>query len=122
MSSNDERAKRMTNKLVKEPITSYVLDIISVKSINHNELEILTLTDSKISEIARLFKMKENDYHSLIYVLFVTDKSVNEITEALAYNHQICTQDGLPTKRIRKLDVKTQSFTSATSSTNKKSK
>ena len=122
MGSNDERTKRMTNKLVKQYITSYVLDIIPVKIINHNELEELTLTDSKISEIARLFKMKENYYHSLISVLFVTDKSVNEITEALAYNHPICTQDGLPTKRIRKLDIKTQSFTSSTSSTYKKSK
>ena len=78
MSSNDERAKRMTNKLVKQQITSYVLVIINVKIINHNELEKLTLTDSKISEITRLFKMKENDYRSLISVLFVTDKFVND--------------------------------------------
>ena len=78
MSSNDERAKRMTNKLVKQQIISYVLVIIHVKIINHNELEKLTLTDSKISEIALLFKMKENDYRSLISVLFVTNKFVND--------------------------------------------
>ena len=78
MSSNDECAKRMTNKLVKQKITSYVLVIIPVKIINHNELEKLTLTDSKISEIARLFKMKENYYRSLISVLFVTNKFVND--------------------------------------------
>ena len=78
MSSNDKRAKRMTNKLVKQKITSYVLVIIPVKIINHNELEELTLTDSKISEIARLFKMKENYYHSLISVLFVNNKFVND--------------------------------------------
>ena len=97
MSSNDERAKIMTNKLVKHHITSYLFDLIPVESMNYNELENLTLIDSKISEIARLFKMKENDHRSLISVLFVTDKFVNDITEVLAYNHPIFTQDVLPT-------------------------
>ena len=106
MSYNNERAKITTNKIVKQHITFYVLDIIPVKSIYHNELENVTLTDSKTSKIASLFKIKENDYRSLISVLFVTDKFVNDITEALANNYTIFTQDGLPTKRIRKVDVK----------------
>ena len=93
MGSNDERTKRMTNKLVKQYITSYVLDIIPVKIINHNELEKLPLTDSKISEIARFFKIKQTDYRSLISVFCVTDKYLNDITEALAYNQPIFTQD-----------------------------
>jgi len=55
MSSNDQRAKRMANKLVKQHITSYVLDAIAVKRTNHDELEKSCLTDSKISVIECLF-------------------------------------------------------------------
>ena len=43
--------KQLANKLVNQHITSYVLDVITVKSTNHNELEKLCLTDSKILEM-----------------------------------------------------------------------
>ena len=51
MSSNDQRAKRMASKRIKQHITSCVLDVIPVKRTNHEELDKLCLTDSKISEI-----------------------------------------------------------------------
>ena len=86
MESIDQRAKRMTNKLVKKNITSYVLESITDKSSNHDELEKSCLTDSKISDIECLFKMNENDYRSLITLLFETDKFINEITDVLAFN------------------------------------
>ena len=58
MSYIDQRAKRMTNKLVKEHITSYVLESINDKnSPNHYQLEKSCLTDFKISDIERLFDM-----------------------------------------------------------------
>ena len=37
--------------------------------------------------------MKENDYHSLITLLFGTDKFINDITDAFAFNHPISTQE-----------------------------
>ena len=37
--------------------------------------------------------MKENDYRSLITLLLETDKFINEITDDLAFNHLIFTQD-----------------------------
>ena len=83
----------MVNKFVKQHTTSYVLGIITVKITNHNELENLCLTDSKILEIEYSFKMKENDYHSLIALLFGTDKFINDITDAFAFNHPISTQE-----------------------------
>ena len=74
MSSIDQRAKRMANKLVKQHIASCMLEVITDKSSNHNELEKPCLTDSKISDIECLFKMKENYYRGLITSLFETDK------------------------------------------------
>ena len=70
MSSNDQRTKRMTNKLVKQQITSYVLNAVPVKRTNHDELEKSCLTDSKMSNIECSFKIKDNDYRSLITLLF----------------------------------------------------
>ena len=58
--------------------------------------------------------MKENNYRSLIKLLFETDKFINEITDALAFNHPIFTQDILPAKK--------QIPTSSTSSNSKKNK
>ena len=84
MSSNDQHAKRMANKLVKQYITSDVFDVIPVNSTNHDELEKLCLTDSKISDIECSFKMRENDYRSFIALLFETDKFIDKITDALA--------------------------------------
>ena len=86
----------MTNNLVKQHITSYVLDVIPIKSTNHDELKKLCLTASKISDIECLFKMKESDYRSLITLSFETDKFINEITDVLVFNHPIFTQDVLP--------------------------
>ena len=83
--------KRLANKLVQQHITSYVLDVTTLTSTNHNELEKLCLTDSKISQIEYSFKMKENDYRSLITLLFGTDKFINDIMDALAFNHPIST-------------------------------
>ena len=99
MSSNVQRAKRMANKLVKKHITSYVLDVIPDKGTNYDELEKSCFTGSNISDIEYLFKMKENDYRSLIISLFETDKFINGITDVLAFDYQILTQDVLPTKK-----------------------
>ena len=99
MSSNDQRAKRIANKLVKQHITSYVLDAIPDKRTNYDELEKSCLTNSKISDIECLFKMKENYYRGLITSLFETDKFINEITDVLSFIYLILTQDILPTKK-----------------------
>ena len=99
MSSINQRAKRMANKLVKQHIASYMLEAITDKSSNHNELEKSCLTDSKISDIECLFNMKENDYRILITSMLGNDKYINEITVALEYNYQILTQDILLTKK-----------------------
>ena len=99
MSSIDQRAKRMANKLVKQHIASCMLEAITDKSSNHNELEKPCLTDSKISDIECLFNMKENDYRILITSMFGNDKFINEITVALEYNYQILTQDILLIKK-----------------------
>ena len=83
MSYIDQRAKRMTNKLVKEHITSYVLESVNdKKSPNHYQLEQSYLTDFKISDIERLFKMKKNDYRILITSMFENDTFINEISFA----------------------------------------
>ena len=58
--------------------------------------------------------MKENDYHSLITLLFETDKFINESTDTFNFNHPIFIQYILPTKK--------KILTSFTSSNSKKSK
>ena len=76
-----------------------MLDVIPDKMTNDNEIEKSCLTDYKILDIECLFKMKEYDYRSLVTSLFETDKFINEITDALAFNYPILTQDVLPTKK-----------------------
>ena len=72
----------MTTKNVKKHIMTYVLDtIIPHKNRSHMELEMLTLTPSKIYEITQSFDIKENDYRSLITALFLTDSFISQITE-----------------------------------------
>ena len=100
MSSIGQLAKRMANKLVKEHIKVYVLESINDKnSPNHYQLEKSCLTDFKISDIERLFEMKENDYRLLIPSMFENDTFVNEISATQEYYHPINTQDMLPTKK-----------------------
>ena len=113
--------KRLANKLVNQHITSYVLDVITVKSTNHNELEKLCLTDSKLSEIEYSFKIKENDYRSLITLLFGTDKLINDILDALAFNHPIFTQEYILSINYEKISSKDPNK-STNSSSNLKSK
>ena len=122
MSSDDQRAKRMANKLVKQHITSYVLDSITDKRTNHDELEKLCLTDSKISDIECLFNMKENDHRILITSMFETDKVINEITDAPAYIYPILTQDVLPTKKQISTSSSSFNILKSSSSNIKKSK
>ena len=93
MSSIDQRAKRMANKLVKHHFTSYVLDSITDKISNHDELEKSCLIDSKISDIECLFNMKENNYRILITSMFGNDIFINEITVTLEYHYPLLTQD-----------------------------
>ena len=83
----------MANKLVKHHFTSYVLGSITDKISNHDELEKSCLTDSKISDIERLFNMKENDYRILITSMFGNEKFINEILVAQEYYHLLTTQD-----------------------------
>ena len=90
----------MATKLVKEHIKLYVLESTNDKnSPNHYELEKSCLPDIKISDIERLFDMKENDYRVLIVSMFENDTFVNEISVAQEYYHPINTQDILPTKK-----------------------
>ena len=58
MSFIDQRAKRMTAKLVQEHIKLYVLESINDKNLpNYYQLEKSCLPDFKISDIERLFDM-----------------------------------------------------------------
>ena len=71
----------MITKLVKEHIKVFVLEPINDNnSPNHFELGKSCLTDIKISDIQRLFVIKENDYRLLITSLFEPDSFINEIT------------------------------------------
>ena len=52
----DNRAKRMTNKNVKQHIKAFVLGSINENSTpNHFDLEQSCLTDTKISDVQRSF-------------------------------------------------------------------
>ena len=42
-----------------------------------------------------LFQMTENNYRSLITLLFESDKFIKEITENLAFYYPITTQEGM---------------------------
>ena len=94
MSFINHRAKRMTTKLVKEHIKVFVL-----KSINDNNTPNTCLTDTKISDIQRLFVIKENDYRPLITSLFEKNSFINDITAAQEFFNPINTQDILPSKK-----------------------
>ena len=98
MSSIDQCAKRIAKKLVKQHVNSYVLESITDKSSNHDELEKLCLIDSKILDIEFLFNMKENDSRILITSMFGNDTFINEITVALEYYYPLTIQHVLPTK------------------------
>ena len=64
----------MTTKLVKEHIKMYVMESINDKnSPNHFELEKSCLTDIKLSDMQRLFDIKENDHRLLITSMFEND-------------------------------------------------
>ena len=64
----------MTTKLVKEHIKMYVMESINDKnSPNHFELEKSCLTDIKLSDMQRLFDIKENDCRLLITSMFEND-------------------------------------------------
>ena len=76
-----------------------MLDTIPNKKRSHSKLENLTLTHSKIYEIKSSFGIEENDYRNLISVLFTSDLFVNEITETLAFNYAIYTQDVIPLEK-----------------------
>ena len=111
----------MATKLVKEHIKLYVLESTNDKnSPNHYELEKSCLPDIKISDIERLFDMKENDYRVLIVSMFENDTFVNEISVAQEYYHPINTQDILPTKKIFPLSSSSSNKQSSSSNILKK--
>ena len=93
MSSIDQCAKRIPKKLVKQHINPYVLESITDKSPNHDELEKSCLIDSRILDIECLFNMKENDYRMLITSMFGNDIFINVITGTLEYHYPLLTQD-----------------------------
>ena len=60
MSYVDNRAKRMTIKNVKQRIKAFVLESINDSNTpDHFELEQSCLTDTKISDVQRLFVIRE---------------------------------------------------------------
>ena len=75
------------------------MKMISVKITNPIELEKLCLLKPKIAEIKLLFKMTKKDYRILINLLFVSDNVLKEITEFLAYNYPITTQECILTPK-----------------------
>ena len=58
----------------------------------------MCLTDSKKSDIERLFNMKENEYRILITSMFGNKIFINEISVEQEYYHPLTTQHVLPTK------------------------
>ena len=93
MSHPDERAKRRVTKLVKGNILSFVLTVISEKNTNRYNLELLTLIESKITDIVNWFNIKEDEYRKLMSSLFVTEHFTTEISEALVYHFPLSPQD-----------------------------
>ena len=83
----------MNFNLVKDHIESYVMSTISIKMTNPIELENLCLLKSKIAETELLFKMTEKNYRQFTTLLFVSDNVLKEITDLLAYNYPITTQE-----------------------------
>ena len=91
-----------------------MLESINDKSSpNHYQLQKSCLTDSKISDIERLFNMKENIYRILITYMFGNDTFINEISVAQEFYYPITTKNVLPTKK--------QIFPSSSSSNNQQS-
>ena len=69
------------------------MSTISIKMTYPIELEKLCLLKSKIAETELLFKMTEKNYRQFITLLFVSDNFLKEITDFLAYNYPIATQE-----------------------------
>ena len=61
-----------------------------------------------------LFKMTEKDYRILINLLFVNDNVLKEITEFLAYNYPITTQECMLSVNCEKISSKVSKNTSST--------
>ena len=91
----------MNFNLVKDNIESYVMKMISVKMTNPFELENLCLLKLKIAEIELFFKMMEKHYRILINLLFVSDNFLKEITNFIAYNYPIITQECILTPKLQ---------------------
>ena len=88
--------------------------MIPVKSTNPIKLEKLCLLKSKIAEIERLFQMTENDYRSLIILLFISDNFIKEITEKLAFNYPITSQECMLLVSCEKISSKVSKKSSST--------
>ena len=58
--------------------------------------------------------MKENDYHRVITLLFGSDKFINDITEALAFNHPISTQEYMLSANCENISSKVSKNSSST--------
>ena len=83
--------------MLKKHIKAFVLESINKNNTpNHFELEKSCLTDTKISDVQRVFVIKENKYRPLITSLFDNDSFINDITAAQEFYNPINTQDILP--------------------------
>ena len=88
--------------------------MIPVKSNNPVELEKLCLLKLKIVEIERLFQMTKNDYRSLIILLFESDNFIKEITENVAFNYAITSQECMLLVSCENISLKVSKNSSST--------
>ena len=85
---------------------------------NHFDLEQSCLTDTKISDVQRLFVVRENKYRPLITSLFENESFINDITAFQEYYNPISTQDiFLKKKQIIPSSSSTKIIPSSSSST-----
>ena len=108
--------------MIKEHIKAFVLESINENNTpNHFELEKSCLTDTKISDVQRLFVIKENEYCPLITSMFENDSFINDITAAQEFYNPISTQDTFPSKKeiIHSSSSSTKIIPSSSSSTKK---
>ena len=108
MSITDGCVKRLVTKYVRENNLSFVLSVVPENITNHHNLELLTLTKTKITKITNSFNINEVEYRKLISSFVETDCYITEVTNALSFYCSVTTQDVIyPTsKRSSKLKTR----------------
>ena len=108
MSITDGCVKRLVTKYVRENILSFVLSVVPENIKNHHNLELLTLTKTKITEIINSFNINEVEYRKLISAFVESDCYITEVTNALSFYCSVTTQDVIHPTSKRSSKLKTR--------------